>query len=347
MNFKKAVIAGLGQEIPEKIMTSTEIENRLSSLYHRLKLPFGRLELMTGIKERRYWPIGTRPSSLAVKAVEDLFQKTPFPKNKIDLLICASVCRDFLEPATASVVHAHLALPHSTMVFDLSNACLGVMNAIVLSAALIESEKIQTALIVSGENGGPLLFKTLDYLQNTKNLTKKDVKKFIASLTIGGAASAVLVTHQNLFPHAPKILGGVSMTESKNSTLCQGSGDLNSLMMETDSEALLKEGVALSIKTWEKTKKILGWREQDIDWVIGHQVGERHEKQMLKSLGLEKKKTWATYPLFGNTGSSALPLTLSQVMEGKRMGQTPQKGEKMALLGIGSGLTCLMLGMQI
>ena len=45
MRFEKVYIEGLGYHLPENIVTSAEIENRLAPLYDRLKLPQGRLEL--------------------------------------------------------------------------------------------------------------------------------------------------------------------------------------------------------------------------------------------------------------------------------------------------------------
>ena len=64
MRFEKVYIEGLGYHLPENIVTSAEIENRLAPLYDRLKLPQGRLELMSGIKERRFWKRGFSPVRL-------------------------------------------------------------------------------------------------------------------------------------------------------------------------------------------------------------------------------------------------------------------------------------------
>ena len=98
-------------------MTSEDLEMRCDDLYQRLNLPHGRLELMTGIKERRYWDIGTKPSYIATEAAKDALSKTHIKDQEIDFLIHASVCRDFLEPATSSVVHQNLNLKKSMWYF--------------------------------------------------------------------------------------------------------------------------------------------------------------------------------------------------------------------------------------
>lgn len=340
MIFEHLRLHSYAYEEPEIFMTSDEMEQNLSSLYERAKLPFGRLELQTGIKRRGFWPKGTRPSTIASKAAEKILKT--FPREKIDLLLHASVCRDFLEPATAAQVHHNLKLSPHCMISDLSNACLGVLSSILMAGQMIERGVIKTALIVSGENAGPLIEQTLAHLLNDPTMDRKKIKPFMASLTIGSAAVAFLITHASLAPDSPKIVGGSTLTNSEAVELCQGDGSLGGLMMETDSEALLKAGVKLAQENWEKSKNVLGWKNEEVDKIIPHQVGTAHRLAMLTELGLPLDRDFQTFEQYGNTGSAALPLTLIKASEA----QFFKKKDKIALLGIGSGLTSTMLGME-
>ncbi len=342
MKFKNVVISSFAYHLPEQIMTSEEIEERLTPLYQRLKLPAGRIELMTGIKERRFWPPGTMPSDLSTKAAQNLFEKKIVKPEQIDLLIHASVCRDFLEPSTSSIVHHNLGLKTEIMFFDLSNACLGVMSSFVVAANMIDNGLIKHALVVSGENGGPLLFQTIEHLLNDKDITRKSIKKYIANLTIGSAAVAYTISHKDDVPDGHLILGGASMVDSSANVLCRGSGNTASLMMETDSEELMKSGVALAEKTWKETKQDLGWTNTDMNCFVGHQVGVAHETLLKQILKLENCPTFTTYQYLGNTGASALPVTLSIYEEQKKI----PKNSNVGLLGIGSGLNSIMLGVK-
>jgi 3-oxoacyl-[acyl-carrier-protein] synthase-3 len=325
---------------PESFLTTDEIELELSALYERAKLPAGRLELQTGIKRRGFWKKGTPPSLIATQAAEKIL--ATFPREQIDLLLHASVCRDFLEPATAAKVHSNLKLSPHCMISDLSNACLGVLSSILMAGQMIENGVIKTALIVSGENAGPLIEETIQFLKNDPTMDRKKIKPFIASLTIGSAGVAFLLTHESLAPHAPRILGGSTMTDSSSVELCQGDGSTHGLMMETDSEALLKAGIKLSKDNWEKCRSVLNWNNSDVDKIIPHQVGVAHRFAMLTELGLPLNRDFQTYELFGNTGSAALPLTLIKASEANFF----KPNDKIALLGIGSGLTSTMLGME-
>lgn len=342
MKFKNIVIESFGYYLPETILSSAAIESKLSPLYEKLKLPEGRLELMSGITERRIWPSGTLPSEIATQAGKMCLEKSTIGKKNVDLLIHASVCRDFLEPATASVIHANLGLSAQTMMFDLSNACLGVLNAIVVAGNMIENNQIKTALIVSGENAGPLLEGTIHELLNNSKIDRQTIKKYIANLTLGSAATAILISHKSLSSYSPQILGGAHETDSSANHLCRGDGNIYSLVMETNSEELLKHGIALGQRTWIKAKSQLGWKNTDVDFVLTHQVGTAHEKASLDSLELNNNKTFKTYPFLGNTGSSALPITLMMAMEKKIF----SPGDQVALLGIGSGLSSIMLGVK-
>lgn len=338
MKFHHVRLHSTGHVEPTEFLTSDDIEGKLRPLYERAKLPEGRLELQTGIRRRGFWPVKTRPSTIATQAAEVCLKN--FPREKIDILIHASVCRDFLEPATAAQVHRNLRLPPHTMISDLSNACLGVLSSILLTGQMIESGAIKSALIVSGENAGPLIEETLKHLLNDPLMDRKRIKPFMASLTIGSAGVAVLLTHESLAPNSPKILGGTTLTDSESVDLCQGDGNTGGLMMETDSEALLKAGVKLSRDNWEKTKTLLGWTLPDK--IIPHQVGTAHRLAFLETLGLPLDRDFETFREFGNTGSAALPLTL---MKADAAGFL-KKGDKVALLGIGSGLTSTMLGVE-
>lgn len=342
MRFQNVVISSFAYHIPEQIMTSEEIEERLDPLYQRLKLPRGRIELMTGIKERRFWSPGTMPSDLSTQAARNLFEKESLKPEQIDLLIHASVCRDFLEPSTSSIVHYNLGLRDQIMFFDLSNACLGMMSSLVVAANMIENGTIRHALIVSGENGGPLLFQTIEHLLKDENITRKSIKKYIANLTIGSAAVAYTVSHKDDVHEGHLLLGGSSLVDSSANVLCRGGGDTMSLTMETDSEELMKSGVALAEKTWAETKRELGWTNEDVDCFVGHQVGIAHETLLKQILKLENCPTYTTYQYLGNTGASALPITLNLFDEQKKI----PLGSRVGLLGIGSGLNSIMLGVQ-
>ena len=110
MHFKSVVLDSMAYAMPDEVWSSAKIEDALKPLYQRLNLPYGRLEQMTGIHERRHWASDTLPSTVAIETGERLLQKAQIDRNAIDVLIHASVCRNRLEPATTAYVHQGLKL---------------------------------------------------------------------------------------------------------------------------------------------------------------------------------------------------------------------------------------------
>ena len=348
MRFKNVYIEGLAYHLPKNIVSSEDLEKRLTPVYDRLKLPFGRLEMMTGIKERRFWDKDVSPSQVASKAGELAVLNSGIDRVEIGCLINASVCRDFLEPATASLVHHNLGLHTNTLVFDISNACLGVLNGMVHVANMIELGQIRAGLIVAGENGGPLVDATIESLLNKSELTRNEIKSSFASLTIASAAVGVLLVHKDLSKYKHRLLGGYSQAASQFNKLCRGNDESKtgitnwSPLMKTDAETMMQEGCRLAGQTWAFTKKILGWANDDVNRVFCHQVGHAHRKLLYETLSLELEKDFSTLEYLGNTGAASLPSTLALGAEKGFL----KSGDRIALLGIGSGLNCLMLGAE-
>jgi acyl-CoA:acyl-CoA alkyltransferase len=342
MKFTSVVIESLAVALPDEVLTSVDIEHRLRPLYERLRLPEGRLELMTGIRERRQWPPGTRPSDASAAAGRRLLERSDLSAAQVELFIHGAVSRDMLEPATASFAHRKIGLPGTAQIFDLSNACLGFLNAMTVAAGLIESGQIRTAMIVSGENSRPLVEQTLRTLTE-RPLSRQEIKPYFANLTIGSAAVAALLCHESLAPHGHRLIGGIARAATEHSDLCQGDTyGAESLVMQTDSEALLVGGLALAQDTWRDFMALTGWSPATVDRIITHQVGSTHRRKLYEALGLDLSRDFSTFESLGNTGSVALPSTLALAAEAG----TIKSGDRVALLGIGSGLNCLMLGVE-
>ena len=178
-------VAAVGHVLPEEVVTPQALETRPQPPYRALGLQEGQLEQMTGIRERRFFPRGTRPSAIAAAAGELALERCGIARERIGALIHASVCRDFLEPATASVVHARLQLAPTCTAFDLSNACLGFVNAVQTIASQIELGHVDAGLVVAGEDGRALVESTLELLLAQRAPSKAELKSAFASLTIG------------------------------------------------------------------------------------------------------------------------------------------------------------------
>jgi 3-oxoacyl-[acyl-carrier-protein] synthase-3 len=109
--------------------------------------------------------------------------------------------------------------------------------------------------------------------------------------------------------------------------------------MQTDSEQLLIAGVNLARATWGEFTREHG---TDFQRFICHQVGSVHRRRLYETLGLDLAKDFSTFESLGNTGSVALPATLAAAIDAGAV----REGSRVGLLGIGSGLNCLMLALE-
>jgi 3-oxoacyl-[acyl-carrier-protein] synthase-3 len=345
MRFQHVRIASHGTLLPERVVTSTALEDRLASLYARLNLVPGRLELSSGIRERRFFEPGTRPSTIAATAGARALAASTITRERVGCLVHGAVCRDFMEPATASVVHQALDLPPTCQAFDLSNACLGFANAMVVVGDMIERGTIEAGLVVSGEDGGPLVEETLKRLATDPSVDRAALKRAHASLTIGSGGVAFLLAHEDAAPaDSPRLVGGATLTDTSANELCRGGVQAGGAgpLMETDSEALLAAGNALAARTWRAFLDELGWSAADVERIVTHQVGSAHRRLLFETLGLDTALDYPTVETLGNVGSVSLPLSFALAREAGFV----RHGHRTALLGIGSGLSCLMLGVE-
>jgi 3-oxoacyl-[acyl-carrier-protein] synthase-3 len=356
MRYQNVCLESLGYSLPSEILTSEEIEDRLTPLYERLKLPHGRLELMSGIRQRRLWPRGMRPSEQSVVSGQRAIAAAGIDPKLVGALVHGSVCRDHLEPATACSVHDRLDLSEECLVYDVSNACLGLLNGLVQVANMIELGQIRAGLVVGTEDSRQLLESTIDALNRDSALTRHSVKPAFASLTIGSASAAILLVHKEISHTGNELTSVVARAHTHHHDLCQGGHESDSggspLLMQTDSERLLQEGIATGAATFERFLGECAWSAngdqlgrsaaEPIDKTICHQVGGAHRKLLLQSLGLSPERDYSTFPWLGNTGSAALPVTLALAAESGFV----TSGDRVALLGIGSGINCLMAGVQ-
>ena len=350
MRYSRVYIDAMGYELAPVVVTSLELENRLKPLYDALHLSEGQLESLTGIAERRWWDPGYPLSEGATAAARHALANSNVRPADLDVLIYAGVCRELFEPATACKVAAMLGVSNGAAVHDVSNACLGVLTGMIDVANRIELGQIRAGMVVSCETARELNDVMIEKMLASG--TMENFKYSLATLTGGSGAVAVLMTDGSFSSEKRRrLLGGVTQTAPQFHALCRwGLETLNTLPLahyvsqftSTDAAAVLKHGVELGSRTWMAFLRKLGWVGDQIDKVICHQVGSGHRDTILNTLGIDKAKEFCTFPYLGNVGTVSLPLTAALAEDRDFL----RPGDRVAFLGIGSGLNCLMLGLE-
>ncbi len=338
MLFDNVMIESLGHEVGPHIVSSLTLEEQISDTMQRLEIPPNYLEKMTGIRERRFFDAGTQPSEIATRAGEKVIEQAGIDRDRIGSVISTSVTRDYAEPSTASLVHGNLGLSANCINFDIANACLGFVNGIAQTAMLIEKGVIEYGLVVAGECVRHPVEATLDRLQ-AATATKDDFRDQFATLTLGDGAVAMLLTNRDLASGgAHRVNGGVNMSATEFNRLCVGA--LDHSQMVTKANMVLREGIALAGRTWHLAARTLhDWSDGAIDLYAPHQVSLRQIAGMAKVMGVNPDKIHLTVQELGNNAAAAIAIALSVADEQGRM----ERGDHVAMLGVGSGLNCSMM----
>jgi 3-oxoacyl-[acyl-carrier-protein] synthase-3 len=335
------------------VVSSAELEERLAPAYRALKIQPGQLEAMTGIVERRFWEPGYPVSRGAAEAAQRAIERSALQSSEIEALLYCGVCREDFEPATACDVAALLAeagtpVNERAAVHDLGNACLGVISGILDLANRIELGQIRAGMVVSCESAREIVDLTISRM--LEDLDMETFRYTVATLTGGSGAVAVIVSDGSFGSRARRIVGGVQMTAPEHHRLCRWgverseesrrTGATHREYMRTDSVAVLEHGVALGVKTWNAFLTELEWSMPDR--VVSHQVGAGHRAAILRALDIPEARDFVAYDFLGNTGTVALPLAAALAEEREFL----RPNQRVGLLGIGSGLNCMMLGVE-
>jgi 3-oxoacyl-[acyl-carrier-protein] synthase-3 len=344
MRYTRARIEAITYELAPNVVTSVELEQRLAPALKRLGIPIGQLEAMTGIRERRFWNPGQTMADGAAKAGRKALECSGVDVADIGLLIYGAVCRDELEPATACSVAHQLGLPESTDVYDVANACLAVLNGMVQIANAIELGQIRAGLVVACESSRQIVEQTIDELVADPDMEL--FKTSLATLTGGSGAVAVLLVDESISRGGHRLLGGVSRSACAHHRLCHWGPERGLLgggrqVAVTHAVELMAQGVALGVRTYGDFVRELGWPDGP-DKITCHQVGATNQTAILRALEIPRERDFTTFEFLGNIGTVSLPITAAIADQRGFL----EPGDRVGFLGIGSGLVCMMLGVE-
>ena len=316
-------IAGLGFYLPQRAVTSAELEARLA-------LQPGWVERRTGVRERRY---ATDESSagMGALAIEQALAMAGVTVDDIDLIIGASTGPQHAIPCTAALVQRVLGAPDGGSVcFDLNATCLTFLFALQTGAQLIASGLYQTVAIFSSEIA-------------SRSLNPKEPE---SAVLFGDAAAAVILTRTPV-NEISNIGCGHFATHSSGAelTMLAGGGTQhhpNDPTTTPEMNLFRMDGPAI----FKKASRLLGpfldayWAKSTLnadafDWIVPHQAS-RHGLDVLSArFGFAREKIIANLPVRGNCIAASIPLALAEAVHSGQI----RRGDQLLLLGSGAGLT--------
>lgn len=326
----RTIITGMGHYLPEQIVTSEEIEERIKPQLE-FSLSKGTIQKLSGVKERRHVTNGVHPSDLAFMASKIALEQAEVRPQDIDLIIFAACTKDVGEPATANILQDKLKASNAS-VFDAQNACNSFVNALDIADSFIRTGKCKTGLIASGE----VLSAFIDW--DIKK--KKEMETGFAGLTLGDGGGAFVIKGTKDPNRGIQSTYFKSIGSLWNLATVMGGGtvaprDQKSTYFKSRSKELLKFAFDKIPEVVDQFLKNCGWNPRDIDLIFPHQASEGIIRKVCKVTKIPFENCQFGLAKYGNTGAASIPIGLSEA----NMKGILKPDHKVLLVGGASGFS--------
>ncbi len=330
-------IAGIGVEIPPTVVSTAEVEERAG--IQRFGFAPGWLERVTGVRERRWADPEVQPSDLAAAAGRRALACAGLEALAIDTLIFTGITRDFIEPATANVVQSALGARRAR-VFDLTNACNGLIDGLDVADSLIRTGKAARVLVTTGERASISI--------SWRSRTVEEFLRSVAGLVVGDGGGALVVEasedpgrglrareYRSDGRHWRLATGGRFRPTTQACEICGSVVDLRFLC---DGRDLFQVGLGMMPPTMAAVMERTGWSYEELDVVFCHEASKRFVEMGMAALTEGQHpgpRIWSTVERYGNTSTVSLPLAISEALAAGAL----VPGTKVLALGGSSGVS--------
>lgn len=320
--------AGIGAYLPERIVTSAELEATYG-------LEAGWIARTTGIHERRRATHETQVE-MAARAAQRALASAGMDVAALDLIISASSSRQQTIPCTAAFVQRAIGAPEGrSACVDMDATCLSFLFAVQSAAHLVAAGTYRTALIVSSEAGG----RSLNFDQPE------------SAVLFGDAAVAVILVRT-----PPNEASGLvweqfaTYSSGADLTTILGGGTLH----HPNDPATLPVMNTFSMNgpgIYKKAARIVGpfldqfftqaqWQRETLDLVVPHQASSHGLELLCRRYGFREDQIMRNLERRGNCVAASIPLALSEALDAGRI----TRGQRLLLVGTGAGLTVGAIG---
>jgi 3-oxoacyl-[acyl-carrier-protein] synthase-3 len=301
-----AAATAVGISLPERVVSSAEIESRLG-------LAPDWIARRTGIRSRRFAAPEERLQTHAAAAARQALQRAGVPGAHVDLVVVATSTPDELMPATAPLV-AHEIGAIGAGAFDVGAACNGFLSALAVGAAQVEAGRAGTALVI----GADLMSRVLDPGDRSTSAVFGD-----------GAGAVVLEAVDGPSRLGPVVLGS-DAEGAHHIEITREDGCIRMQGPDTYREAVSH----LSLAT-EQAVHAAELRLEDVDLFVFHQANGRILSAVGERLGLDPARVVDCIAEYGNTSAATLPLALDHAAAAGLL----RDGDRVLLGAFGAGFT--------
>ncbi|WP_010418153.1 beta-ketoacyl-ACP synthase III [Anaerophaga thermohalophila] len=319
MEKVNAVITAVGGYVPDYVLTNEELSKMVDTSDEWITT-------RVGIKERRILKEeGKGASDLAVKAVNQVLEKSGTSPDEVDLLICATVTPDHVFPATANIISDKCDIRNAHS-FDINAGCSGFLYALDAASRFVETGSKKKVIVVGAEK----MSSITDYSDRT------------TCVLFGDGAGAVLLepTTENVGVLDSKLqsdgFGRVYLYQKAGGSVKPPSHetiDNREHYIYQDGRHVFKHAVSKMADVAVEVMERNGITPETLTWLVPHQANMRIIEGTAQRMGIEKSQVMINIQRYGNTTSATLPLCLWE------WEKQLKKGDNLVLAAFGAGFT--------
>lgn len=314
-----AAITAVGAYVPDYVLSNKILETMVDTNDEWITT-------RTGIKERRILKEeGAGASFMAIKAAQNLIEKSGVDPKEIDLVLIATATPDMPVASTAVYTATQIGATNA-FAYDLQAACSSFLYGMSTAAAYVQSGRYKKVLLIGsdkmssiidytdratciifGDGAGAVLFEP-----NTEGLGLQD--EFLRSDGVGREFL--------------KIEAGGSILPASQETVKN-----KQHFVHQEGQTVFKYAVSGMADVSEKIMERNNLTKDSVDWLVAHQANKRIIDATAQRMGLDDSKVLINIHKYGNTTSATLPLLLSDFESQLK------KGDNLIFASFGGGFT--------
>src|SRR5690554_5690616 len=314
-----AAITAVGAYVPDDILTNQMLEKMVDTNDEWITS-------RTGIKERRILNDPDKGTSfLAIKAAENLIEKSGVDPKEIDLVLLATVSPDLPVAATAVYVATQIGATNA-FAYDLQAACSGFLYGMSTAAAYIEAGRYKKILLI----GADKMSSIIDYKDRTTCIIFGDGAGAVLfePNTEGLGFQDEILKSDGVGRDFLKIEAGGSILPASEETVKN-----KQHYVHQDGKTVFKYAVSGMADVSEQIMKRNQLTHDSVQWLVPHQANKRIIDATAHRMNLEEAKVMINIDKYGNTTSATLPLLLNDFEH------LLKKGDNLIFASFGGGFT--------
>ncbi|MDR1600904.1 MAG: ketoacyl-ACP synthase III [Tannerella sp.] len=318
MNKLNAVITGIGAYVPDNVLTNDDICKLVDTTDEWI---ISRV----GIRERRVLDKNLGMSYMAIRAVNQLIQKTGITPESVDGLICATSTGDYPFPPTSSIIAFQTGC-RNAFAFDVQGACAGFVYGLETAANYIRQGRYKRIIFVAGDKMTAITNYTD---RSTCPLFGDGCGAVLLEPTTEpyGVLDTILKTNGEGFSFLHMKAGGSARVASHETV------ENNEHTVYQEGRAVFKHAVSDMADVASEIVERNGLSKDDINWIVPHQANLRIIDAAARRLEVDISRVMINIHRYGNTSSGTIPLCLWE------WEKQLKKGDNLILAAFGAGFT--------